>query len=61
MGVIRCLDGELLIGLYNFSDEPKVARALHSEAKYLNLMTGDIMHISEITVPAQGFYWLKRI
>lgn len=61
LGIIRCLDGDLIIGLYNFSDEPKTAVALHSDANYLNLMTGVTVNISEITVPAQGFYWLKRI
>ena len=43
------------------ANEPKTAVALHSDANYLNLMTGVTVNISEITVPAQGFYWLKRI
>ena len=61
LGLTRCLDGELLLGLFNFSDEPKTAETLASEGAYMNLMTGNKMHISRITVPAKGFFWLKRL
>ncbi|MGN0978092.1 MAG: amylosucrase, partial [Faecousia sp.] len=61
LGILRSLDGELLVGLFNFSDTPKTAWALHSSGKYRDLVTGDIRDITEIRVPAQGFYWLKRM
>ena len=61
LGITRSLDGELLVGLFNFSDTSKTAWAIRSSGKYRDLITGEIRYITEITVPAQGFYWLKRI
>ena len=61
LGITRSVNGELLAGLVNFRDEPKTATAIHSEGVYQNLVTGETMNITEITVPAQGFYWLKRV
>ena len=61
LGIARYLNGEQLVGLFNFSDEPKTASAIHSGGTYKNLVTGETLDISEITVPAQGFFWLKRV
>ena len=61
LGIARYLNGEQLVGLFNFSDEPKTAVAIHSGGTYRNLVTGENLNISEITVPAQGFLWLKRV
>ena len=61
LGVLRYLDGELLLGLFNFGDDPAVASAIHSDGTYLDLMTGEERGISEIVVPGQGFYWFKRM
>lgn len=61
LGIARYLNGEQLVGLFNFSDEPKTASAIHSGGIYKNLVTGETLNISEMTVPAQGFVWLKRV
>ncbi len=61
LGLTRALDGEFLLGLFNFSDEPKTAAAITSEGAYVDLMTGKEMRISRLTVPAKGFFWLKRL
>ena len=61
LGIARYLGGEQLVGLFNFSNEPETAAAIHSGGRYRNLVTGEILNISEITVPAQGFLWLKRV
>ena len=61
LGIARYLHGEQLVGLFNFSDEPKTASAIHSGGAYKNLVTGETLNISEIVVPAQGFFWLKRV
>ena len=61
LGITRSLDGELLVGLFNFSDTSKTAWAIRSSGKYRDLITGQIRDVTEITVPAQGFYWLKRV
>ena len=61
LGIARYLGGEQLVGLFNFSNEPETAAAIHSGGRYQNLVTGETLNISEITVPAQGFFWLKRV
>lgn len=61
LSVVRCLEGEELIGLFNFSNEPRKAGALRSSGKYLDLITGETRNITEIDIPAQGFFWLKRM
>ena len=61
LGIARYLGGEQLVGLFNFSNEPETAAAIHSSGRYRNLVTGETLNISEITVPAQGFLWLKRV
>ena len=61
LGIARYLNGEQLVGLFNFSDEPKTAFAIHSGGTYKDLVTNKTLNISEITVPAQGFFWFKRV
>ena len=61
LGIARSLDGELLLGLFNFSDTPKTAAALRSGGEYRDLITGETRNITGIRVPAQGFFWLKRV
>ena len=61
LGIARYLRGEQLVGLFNFGNEPETAAAIHSGGTYRNLVTGETLNISEITVPAQGFLWLKRV
>lgn len=60
LGIVRSLDGEQLLGLYNFSDSPKTAHAVGSERVYQDLVTGQSIRIDRITVPGKGFFWLKR-
>ncbi len=59
--ISRSLNGERLIGIFNFSNEDKTASAIYSDGKYLDMISGKKMTISHITVPGNGFYWLKRI
>ena len=60
LGIVRYLNGTQLLGLFNFSDQEKTASGLQSGGTYRNLLTGEKQSISAITVPAQGFLWLKR-
>ncbi|MDO5545994.1 MAG: alpha-amylase family protein [Eubacteriales bacterium] len=60
LGIARCLKGEMLVGLFNFGDIDKTAKALHSTGSYQDLVTGETVDITAITIPAQGFRWLKR-
>lgn len=60
LGIGRYLNGETLVGLFNFSES---ARTIHLEDsnRYTDLVTGEDRKISRITVPAHGFYWLKKL
>jgi len=60
LGISRSLNGELLVGLFNFSNEEKSTRALRSTGTYKNLFTGETAGINDTVLPAQGFLWLKR-
>ena len=60
LGIVRSLDGEQLVGLFNFSDSPKAAHAVRSDSLYRDLLTGEAFPINQITVPGKGFFWLKR-
>lgn len=54
------LNGEQLLGLFNFSNEEKTAHTLRSSGVWQDLLTGEDRVITGMTIPAQGFCWLKR-
>ena len=56
----RYFDGDQIIGLFNFSEYEKTAWITGAEGAYVDLLTGEERTVSEITVPAYGFYYLKR-
>ena len=56
----RYYDGDQIIGLFNFSEYEKTAWITEAEGVYVDLLTGEERTVSEITVPAYGFYYLKR-
>ena len=60
LGIVRSLNGEQLLGLFNFSNDEKSAHALHSSGVWQDLLTGEDRVITGMTIPAQGFCWLKR-
>ena len=59
LGIGRSLEGETLVGLFNFSEENRTV-SLNDTAPYTNLLTGENCEVHSITIPAQGFYWLKK-
>ena len=61
LGITRSLNGELLVGLFNFSNETKHARNIVSEGIYQDLISGESKNITGVPLPAQGFLWLKRM
>ena len=60
LGIVRSLNGEQLLGLFNFSNEEKNAHTLRSSGVWQDLLTGEDRVITGMTIPAQGFCWLKR-
>ncbi|MDD5863664.1 MAG: amylosucrase, partial [Firmicutes bacterium] len=61
LGIVRCLGQEQLVGLFNFSSEPRSAGALHSGGGYRDLLTGETRNLTGIILPPKGFCWLKRV
>ena len=59
LGIGRYLMGETLVGLFNFSEVDRTV-CLNDTANYMDLITGEKRSIRCITIPAQGFCWLKK-
>ena len=56
----RYYDGDQIIGLFNFCEYEKTAWITGAEGAYVDLLTGEERTVSGISVPAYGFYYLKR-
>ena len=52
-------DGKL-IGLFNFSDEPRIAWIHEDDGLYRDLLSGNEMKASGVWVDGHGFFWMKR-
>ena len=60
LGISRNLNGEQLLGLFNFSEQDRRAGKLASSGTYTDLLTGEARDVTNIAVPAKGFFWFKR-
>ena len=56
----RYLDGEKIIGLFNFSEFDKTAWINETDGDYTDLISGEVMQPVGVKVPAYGFYYLKH-
>ena len=56
----RCLNGEEMVGLFNFSREPKTA-ALSLSGWYRDVLTGEDRQLTQVSLPAGGFFWAKAV
>lgn len=61
LGIGRFLDGETLLGLFNFSEYDKKAWITGMEGNYADLLSGREMTPGEVVLPAYGFLYLKRL
>ena len=59
LGIGRYFRGEKVLCLFNFSDGD-VTVTLDDAAEYADLLTGEVRSVETVTVPAQGFFWLKK-
>lgn len=59
--MVRIEKGEKIIGLFNFSDENKMAWIDERDGMYEDLVTNKKMRASGISMAAYGFYWLKKL
>ena len=60
LAIGRYLDGEKVIALFNFSEEPRMAWINEQDGEYEDLFTGKKMKASGIMLPAYGYYWLYK-
>lgn len=58
--IVREYEDDRLIGLFNFSEDKKLAWIDQQDGMYKDLITGQEMKASGVWVPANGFFWLKR-
>lgn len=56
----RYLDGEKLIGIFNFSENDKTAWINETDGDYVDLISGKEMKAAGVDIPAYGFYYLKK-
>ncbi len=56
----RYLDGEKLIGVFNFSENDKTAWINETDGDYVDLISGKEMKAAGVDIPAYGFYYLKK-
>ena len=58
LGFGRYFQGEKMIALFNFSDEPQVAWMVHDQESFISLTDGEIYDTGAVELPAGGFRWL---
>ncbi len=57
----RYLDGEKIIGLFNFSEFEKTAHIGEADGEYKDLISGKKTDTAEVSLPAYGFCYLKKV
>ncbi|MCM1121237.1 MAG: alpha-amylase family glycosyl hydrolase [Eubacterium sp.] len=56
----RYLEGEKLIGVFNFSEYDKMAQVGEDDGEYVDLVSGKVAKLYDVDIPAYGFYYFKR-
>lgn len=56
----RYFEGDKVVGLFNFSEYDKTVRIQENDGDYVDLISGERRNVSEIDIPAYGFYYLKK-
>lgn len=56
----RYFDGDKMIGLFNFSEYDKTAWINETDGDYVEMISGCQMNVTDVTIPAHGFYYLKK-
>ena len=59
LGIRRSLEGEAVVGLFNFGMEEKIVPL--DGAAYTDLLTGNVIAEGKVVIPVQGFFWLKEV
>lgn len=61
LGMGRYYDGDKIIGLFNFSENDRIAWINETDGIYEDMITGQMIQPVGLNVPAYGFYYLKKI
>ncbi len=56
----RYYEGEKIIGLFNFSETDRIAWINETDGDYVDMISGEEMKPIGVSVPAYGFYYLKK-
>ncbi len=60
LGLVRESEEGKLLGLFNFSDEFRIAWINEEDGMYQDLVGGNVFKASAVGVDGHSFYWLKR-
>lgn len=56
--IMREKDGEIFLGIFNFSNQEETAW-MQENGAFENMLTGEKAEVKDITVPGHDFYWIK--
>ena len=56
----RYFEGDKIIGIFNFSEYDKTAWIKEDDGIYEDLISGAELKAVDVSIPAYGFYYLKR-
>ena len=57
----RYKNGEKILGIFNFSENPHMAWIDEADGLYEDLLTGSKQKAVGLEIPAYGFYLLKKL
>lgn len=58
LGIVRILDNEIFIGLFNFSEFDRTAQ-MDEDGRFVNLLTGEKLFLHNPVIPGHDFIWCK--
>ncbi len=58
--IARAIDGEKIIGIFNFSEQNKTAWIQETDGAYVDMLSGREQEASNVGLPPYGFLYLKR-
>lgn len=60
LAVGRYLDGQKIIGVFNFTENEKTVTFPHDPGEFTDMLTGEAYFLQDLRIPAYGFYYLEQ-
>ena len=60
LSIVRAFEGEKIVGLFNFSEYDKTLYIDGEDGEFTELISGTKKRLNEISLPAYGYYYLKK-